>query len=147
MHFLEWKCTTTFYRNSVHPFQSNRQVIDTPCGLWNIDIFHRKIAILVTMTFVIMKNSRGAQQGLKVLNFPTNKCTGLSFTTHPHMLCTMYCSPYGYCNKPCAGIILCMSPANERWCYIVMLSLIGWAHTQNDPCMYICWHKPSGLIY
>ena len=25
-----------------------------------------------------------------------------------------------------AGIILCMHPANERWCYIVMLSLIGW---------------------
>ena len=31
------------------------------------------------------------------------------------------------------GIILCMRPANERRCYIVTSSLIGWAHTQNDP--------------
>ena len=28
---------------------------------------------------------------------------------------------------------LCMCPANERWRYILMLSPIGWAHTQNDP--------------
>ena len=26
------------------------------------------------------------------------------------------------------GIILCMCPANERWCYNVTSSLIGWAH-------------------
>ena len=32
------------------------------------------------------------------------------------------------------GIILWMRPANERGCYIVMSSLIGWVHTQNDPC-------------
>ena len=31
------------------------------------------------------------------------------------------------------GIILCMRPANERQQYIVMLSPIGWVHTQNDP--------------
>ena len=31
------------------------------------------------------------------------------------------------------GIILCMGPANERWCYTVTPSLIGWAYTQNDP--------------
>ena len=29
---------------------------------------------------------------------------------------------------------VCMCPTNERYCYIVMLSPIGWAHTQNDPC-------------
>ena len=33
-----------------------------------------------------------------------------------------------------AGTILCMPAANERWCYIVTSSLIGWAHTQNDAC-------------
>ena len=27
-----------------------------------------------------------------------------------------------------------MLPANERWCYIVTSSLIGWVHLQNDPC-------------
>ena len=32
------------------------------------------------------------------------------------------------------GIILCICPANGKWCYIVMLPLIGWAHTQNEPC-------------
>ena len=32
-----------------------------------------------------------------------------------------------------AGIILCMCPANERHCYNVMPSLIGWKHTWNGP--------------
>ena len=31
-----------------------------------------------------------------------------------------------------SGIIFCVSPANERWRYIVTSSLIGWEHTQND---------------
>ena len=35
------------------------------------------------------------------------------------------------------GIILCMRSANGRWRYIVTLSLIGWAHKQNDPCVYV----------
>ena len=35
-----------------------------------------------------------------------------------------------------SGIILCMCPANERWCYSITSSLMGWAHTQNDTlCM------------
>ena len=33
-----------------------------------------------------------------------------------------------------AGIISCMCQANERRCYNVTSSLIGWAHSQNDPC-------------
>ena len=39
-------------------------------------------------------------------------------------------------------MILCMRPANERWCYIVMPSLIGWAHTQNHSCetLWIWYH-------
>ena len=32
------------------------------------------------------------------------------------------------------GIILCIHPANDRWCYSVTSSLIGWVHTQNDIC-------------
>ena len=31
-------------------------------------------------------------------------------------------------------IILCMGSTNERWRYVVTLSLIGGAHTQNNPC-------------
>ena len=34
-------------------------------------------------------------------------------------------------------IILCMHPANERWRYTVTPSLIGWMHTQNNPCTSI----------
>ena len=36
-----------------------------------------------------------------------------------------------------SGIILCMCPANERRRYIVTSSPIGWAHTQNDPWIFI----------
>ena len=35
---------------------------------------------------------------------------------------------------PVAEIIWCMRPANERRRYIVTSSIIGWVHTQNDPC-------------
>ena len=34
------------------------------------------------------------------------------------------------------GIILCMRPANERCCFNRTSSLIGWVHTQNDPCTW-----------
>ena len=42
---------------------------------------------------------------------------------------------------PVSGIIFCMHPANERWrytwqCTRVALSLICWAHAQNDPWVY-----------
>ena len=40
------------------------------------------------------------------------------------------------------GIILCMCLTNERRLYIVTSSLIGWAHTQNDP-YYIPRMMPS----
>ena len=42
---------------------------------------------------------------------------------------------------PFSGIILCMRPAkwaNDRRRYIVTSSLIGWAHTQNDPWFCLC---------
>ena len=38
------------------------------------------------------------------------------------------------------GIILGMGSTNERWHHIVMSSLIGWAHTQNDPC-WLNWQN------
>ena len=34
-----------------------------------------------------------------------------------------------------AGIILYMRPTNERWRYNVTSSLIGWAHSEIDPCI------------
>ena len=41
----------------------------------------------------------------------------------------------------CPGINLGMGSANQRQCYIVMLSLIGWAHTQNDPRCLWCFFQ------
>ena len=39
-----------------------------------------------------------------------------------------------------AGLILDLRPANERWCYFVMMSFIGWAQALNQPCIlsWIC---------
>ena len=37
-----------------------------------------------------------------------------------------------------AGFILYMRPANGRRCYSATLSLIGWAHKENDPCSMKC---------
>ena len=38
-----------------------------------------------------------------------------------------------------SGLILGLRPANERRCYKVTPSLIGWAQTQNQPCELIHW--------
>ena len=43
------------------------------------------------------------------------------------------------------GIILCMHPANERLRYIVASSLIGWVHTQNEPCYLLSLHTLCGM--
>ena len=48
--------------------------------------------------------------------------------------------------SPHARIILYMRPANGRWRYIVMSSLIGWTHTQNDPCMCFIYHEIITLL-
>ena len=39
-----------------------------------------------------------------------------------------------------AGTILYMRPTNERRRYNETSSLIGWAHTQNDPCVWEWLH-------
>ena len=39
------------------------------------------------------------------------------------------------CAQPIRDVVtMCLRPANERRRYIVTSYLIGWAHTQNDPC-------------
>ena len=35
-----------------------------------------------------------------------------------------------------AGIFFFVLPANEKQCYFVTPSLIGWVHTQNNPQCY-----------
>ena len=49
-------------------------------------------------------------------------------TNEKNDICSLFCNAY-------PGIILCMCPTNEWWRYIGMSSLIGWAHTQDDPCL------------
>ena len=50
------------------------------------------------------------------------------------------CGPY------LAELILVLRPANERWCYFVTASLIGWAQTYNQP--YLTVNSQWGaLIY
>ena len=54
-------------------------------------------------------------------------------STHPYLSSCLWVT----------GIILYMCPANERRWYNVTSSLIGWAHTQIDPCkcIYLCvWY-------
>ena len=40
-----------------------------------------------------------------------------------------------------SGTIQCMCTANERWHYTVTPYLIGWVHTQNNPCIHITYGK------
>ena len=52
---------------------------------------------------------------------------------------------------PASGIVLCKHQANERWCYSVTPSLIGWVYTQIDLCSTCkvqgkCLHKNNVLI-
>ena len=47
-----------------------------------------------------------------------------------------------------AGIILGTGSANERTCYYIKPSLIGWAHTHNDPNMgYTLVHEMTNHVY
>ena len=32
------------------------------------------------------------------------------------------------------GLILALPPTNERWCYFVRMSLLGWVQAENQPC-------------
>ena len=52
----------------------------------------------------------------------------------PNILGELWGHILGVISLPNTRSILCMSSASERWRYNVTLSLIGWVHTQNDPC-------------
>ena len=49
----------------------------------------------------------------------------------------IYCFIFFFHTQNVAGIILCMHTANKRWCYIVMLSLIGWTHINCVPIVTV----------
>ena len=49
--------------------------------------------------------------------------------------------------QPFSGIILCMHLANERWCYIVTSSFIGWVHTQHDPWFFFSKSKVTNIVW
>ena len=52
----------------------------------------------------------------------------IGFLTRDVMI--QHCQWYIICPT---AMILCMHPVNERWRYNVTESLIGWAHTDDDP--------------
>ena len=54
---------------------------------------------------------------------------------------SLYCFETTVLQAVVARIILCMRPANERRRYIVTSSLIGWVHTQIDPCCSRMLHR------
>ena len=79
------------------------------------------------------------------LSFPGNLCCSTPHITFDCEKTCSFCARPRFCYfngrdwnlrqaaKESSGIILSMCPANERWRYNVTSSLIGWAHTQNDP--------------
>ena len=70
--------------------------------------------------------------------------TNASHLLHAQFGLSFMCCGFSAAKSP--GIILCMRQANERRCYNVTSSLIGWVHTQKDPWISpICfrvlpWH-------
>ena len=64
-------------------------------------------------------------KGLATLGYVTQ---GTSY-----LKCQSWQNPWQVHGDLCAIIILSMGSANERHCYNITLSLIGWAHTENDP--------------
>ena len=72
----------------------------------------------------------------QVGNRPCADTLMMKYKLHIYIEMCMYrCCRYWIGSYILPGIILWMCPANERWCYIVTLSLFGWVHTQNDPCI------------
>ena len=71
----------------------------------------------------------------------SNKCSDLtSITGYQDRSSCIGCQarcPIGWCKMCIPGIILCLGSANERWRYLITSSLIGWAHTQNDPWIHM----------
>ena len=61
-------------------------------------------------------------------------CEMASILSHPQCVkgWTKYCRLHRWKGQYWS-IILCMRPANERWCYIVRSSPIAWMHSQNYP--------------
>ena len=63
---------------------------------------------------------------------------GLIISACQTRVCCLLAS-HVFCFQKYHSSTLDMSSANERPCYNVTLCLIGWAHTQNDPCIqYAC---------
>ena len=81
----------------------------------------------LSLTWVLHRLPLRARYGIFLVSSDTDFCTFHCYT----VIDTRY-----------LGIILYMCPANERWCYIVTSSDIGWTHTQNDP-----WEPTSQLTH
>ena len=120
-------------------------------GLWAVipvpwTVFPRALACL--LWYLSYNTYMHSDLTLQQLVMALNVSLGLESVLHDiFSLLSLYLERYSLgCWPVCwdishtvSVIILCMRPANGRRRYIVTLSLIGWAHTQNDPCIYSMW--------
>ena len=82
-----------------------------------------------------------ALQGIWLRGFPLGIVKGISFLAiltlwqqwPLYAISALHCAA----QLLISGIVLYMPPANERRCYIVTSSLIGWVHIQNKPSVCI----------
>ena len=79
------------------------------------------------------------QNPVRYLDRILQSCIFFAKLQSPKIVCLGTYITWQFCRQlSCsisAGIILHMRPANERRRYIVMSSLIGWVHSQNDACI------------
>ena len=113
----------------INCWASNSEAFDLRCPLWR----HCNSIVWYIMILHITKQWLIT---IHIIEFLT-KIECLYFTITGELWRVMIISiledSYGV-----TDIILCMGSANEKWCYFVLSSLIGWAQTQNDTGILLC---------
>ena len=85
----------------------------------------------VVLPYNINMNMNILSQAIQLILKENDRCNQISWAS-------------AFYDERNTGIILYMGQANGRRCYIVMLSLNSWVHTQKDPWEY-CLYKTTGL--
>ena len=111
------------------------------------------ITTMVSLDGLVQETHNSIANPLELLLSCTNPSTTCShpigclhvvITTMVSLLQYTVCHLYafitaGHYKRSLQGLFCECAKANERWSYIVMSSLIGWSHVQNDPyhmCLY-----------
>ena len=103
------------------------------------------------MVPVVVGNMEGSVCGViaprnlqQAETYDQEHCTWLTYSKNTVMM-----KPFCIASSSTAMlfIILCMCPVHEGWPYIVMSSLIGWVHAQNDPWVLTMHDKQVLVIH